>query len=95
MVKLIIPGQGHEQVVQTLAGVIWDENGETLGGVEVTLPEFNLKHVTESNGRFSFQVKAPQQRHVRLIARKDGYRTYYGDPTLGYTSMGFTMRREK
>ena len=93
--KLVIPGQSHEQVVQMLSGVIGDENGETLGGVEVTLPEFTLKVITESDGRFSFQVKAPQQRHVRLIARKDGYRTYYGDPTLGYTSMGFTMRREK
>jgi hypothetical protein len=91
----IMPGQRHEQTVQTFSGVIWDENGETLGGVEVTLPEFNLNHMTESDGRFSFQVKASQQRHVRLIAQKDGYRTYYGDPTLGYTAMGFTMRREK
>ena len=66
-----------------------------LGGVEITLPEFNLKYMTDRDGRFTFQVKAPQQRHVRLIARKDGYRTYYGDPTLGYTSMEFNMRREK
>ena len=67
-VKMVIPGQPNEQVVQMLSGVIWEENGETLGGVEVTLPEFTLKHMTDSTGRFSFQVKAPQQRHVRLIA---------------------------
>ena len=95
LVKMVMPGQSYEQAVQTLSGVIWDENGETLGGVEVTLPEFTRKVITESDGRFSFQVKAPQQQHVRLIARKDGYRTYYGDPTLGYSSMEFNMRREK
>ena len=79
--QLIMPGQRHEQTGQTLAGVIWEENGETLGGAEVTLPEFDLNLITESDGRFSFQVKAPQQRHVQLIARKNGYRTYYGEPT--------------
>lgn len=92
---LVTSGYRSEPVMQALSGVVWDENGATLGGVEVSLPEFNLKYMTESHGQFSFHVKAPQQRHVRLIAQKDGYRTYYGDPTLGYTSMGFTMRREK
>ena len=39
-VKMVILGQPNEQVVKTLSGVIWEENGETLGGWR--LPCLNL-----------------------------------------------------
>ena len=59
--------------LQTLAGVIWDDNREPVAGVEVYLPEFNLTITTDQQGKFALQVQAAPQRQVRLIARKAGY----------------------
>jgi len=84
------------QVVQTLSGVIWDEDHKPLAGVEVSLRDVSEKPTfTDSHGRFAFQVQALKQQQIRLIARKDGYRTHFDDPTLGISSFEFTMRREK
>ncbi len=80
--------------VQTVAGMIRDENGLVIPGVEVTLPEFQLTTTTDSSGRYTFRVEELKQRPVKLIARRAGYVTYHGDVTLGNPSHNFRMRKE-
>ncbi|HLC14662.1 MAG TPA: carboxypeptidase-like regulatory domain-containing protein, partial [Thermodesulfovibrionia bacterium] len=48
-------------VVQPLAGTILDQSGEPLPDVTVTIPEFDKTATTDSQGRFSFEIKAPAQ----------------------------------
>ena len=92
--KIFAPDESTIQVIQQpLSGVIWDEGHEPLPGVEVVLPELKLVTMTDRHGAFAFQVKAPKQRTVDVIAKKDGYMTYNADATLGNTSFNFTMRR--
>ena len=93
--KIFAPDESTIQVIlQPLSGVIWDEGHEPLAGVEVVLPELKLVTTTDRHGAFAFQVKAPKQRTVDVIAKKDGYTTYNADATLGNTSLNFTMRRK-
>ena len=87
-------GVESREVVQPLEGVIWGEGREFLAGVEVILPEFNKRVVTDHNGRFAFEVTAPKQRSVNLVAKKGGYVTFDADPTLGNTSLHFTLRKK-
>ena len=82
-------------VEQPLAGVVWGEGRALLSGVEVILPEFNKRVVTDHNGRFAFEVTAPKQQSVNIVAKKDGYDTFDADPTLGNTSLHFTLREKK
>jgi hypothetical protein len=77
-----------------LAGVIWDDHRETVAEVEVFVPEFHVTTFTDRQGKFLLQVPAPSQRQVRLIARKEGYESWSGDPTLGNTSLSFVLRRK-
>jgi hypothetical protein len=80
--------------LQTLAGVIWDDNREPVPEVEVYLPEFSLTTSTDHQGKFALQVQATPQRQVRLIARKAGYESRQEDPTLGNTALSFVLRRK-
>jgi hypothetical protein len=80
--------------LQLLAGVIWDDHRETVAEVEVFVPEFNVTTFTDPQGKFLLRVPAPSQRQVRLIARKEGYESWSGDPTLGNTSLSFVLRRK-
>jgi hypothetical protein len=79
---------------QLLSGVIWDDHHETVAGVEVFVPEFDVTTVTDDQGKFRLQVQATSQRQVRLIARKEGYELRVEDPTLGNTSSSFVLRRK-
>jgi hypothetical protein len=83
------------EVLQTLAGMITDERQEPLAEVEVFVPEFNQTASTDRHGAFTFQIRALPQRPVRLVARKEGYRTYPAEATLGNPSFNFVMQREK
>ena len=83
------------EVLQTLAGMITDERQEPLAEVEVFVPEFNRTASTDRHGVFTFQIRAVPQRPVRLVARKEGYRTYPAEATLGNPSFNFIMQREK
>jgi hypothetical protein len=92
-VKELLPGKpGPTQVVQTLAGVVWDGTSAPIAGVEIVLPEVQATTTTDQHGLFTLQVKATPQRPVRLIARKDGYEMYTTDATLGNTSLSLTLR---
>ena len=92
----LVPSRNHSLMeIQTLAGVVWDDNNDPLSGVSVVLPEFNLKTVTDHHGMFKFEVKAKKQRSVNLVGSKLGFETYDADPTLGNTSLNFKMRRKK
>ena len=82
------------RTLQALAGVIWDDNRETVAEVEVFLPEFNATTFTDRQGKFLLQVQATPQRQVRLVARKEGYEPRVEDPTLGNTSLSFVLRRK-
>jgi hypothetical protein len=60
---------------QSLAGSVWDDAGEPLPGVQVSLllgdkvlPGDN----TDGLGRFSFRVTAPLEADVTLVAQRDG-----------------------
>jgi hypothetical protein len=94
-VKEVLPSKpGPTRVVQTLAGVVWDDTSAPIAGVEIVLPEVQATTTTDQHGLFTLQVKATPQRPVRLIARKDGYEMYTTDATLGNTSLSLTLRRK-
>jgi len=79
-------------VLQTLAGVIWDERRQGLAGVQVFVPELNLTTTTDTRGYFSLQAQATHQRPVALIASKNGYETRTIEAILGTTNVEFIMR---
>ena len=81
------------QRLQPLAGVVWDEQRQTLAAVEVFLPEFDRTAFTDQQGKFFLQVRAAPQRPVRLVARKAGYEGRDTEATLGNTSLSFVLRR--
>ncbi len=85
--------QGERIVEQPLSGSIRDETNEPLAGVRVSLADFRITVTTDQLGRFQFQVKAPHQASVELLARKDGYQTHEQYASLGNTRLSFTMRR--
>jgi hypothetical protein len=76
---------------QALAGTVWTEDGEPLAGVKITLPAFKQTTTTDSQGQFRFQVTAPREESVELMACKAGYRTYTQYATLGNTTLSFTL----
>jgi len=80
-------------VLQTLAGVIWDESRQGLAGVQVFVPELNLTTTTDTRGYFSLQAQATHQRPVALIASKNGYETRTIEALLGTTNVEFIMRQ--
>ena len=93
--KEVLPGKlGLIQVVQTLAGVVWDDTSAPVADVDIEIPEVQAATTTDRHGWFTLQVKATPQRPVRLIARKDGYEMYTTDATLGNTSLSLTLRRK-
>ena len=71
-VRKWLPSRGQHEIVQPLAGVVWDENRKPLAGVKIVLPQHNQITVTDANGRFAFRVKAVKQRRVDFIATKSG-----------------------
>jgi len=82
-------------VIQPLSGTILDQNGEPIPGVTVTIPEFNKAVTTDPHGRFSFEVKAPKQYSVQIMAIKQGYETWRQYATLGNRSLTFKMTRKE
>ena len=80
-------------VLQTLAGVIWDERRQGLAGVQVFVPELNVTTTTDTRGYFSLQAQATHQRPVALIASKNGYETRTIEAILGTTNVEFIMRQ--
>ena len=80
---------------QPLSGSIRDGDNDPLPGVRVSLPKLGLTTTTDDFGQFHFDVSAPEQASVAMMAQKDGYATYEADVTLGNTSLGFTMRKKK
>lgn len=78
---------------QLLIGAIRNEANTPLPDVQVSLPKFNRTTTTDQFGQFRFEVTAPAQETVALLAQKPGYQPYEADVTLGNTALGFTMRK--
>lgn len=78
-----------------LAGSIFDEQREPLADVVVWLAdvEDTPADTTDGLGRFRFSVTADTIRYVKLIAQKDGFRTYTADPMLDNPGLEFIMQR--
>jgi hypothetical protein len=67
-----LPLPGQREIVQPLAGIVWDEHHKSLAGVNVVLPQQNQTTMTDANGYFAFQVKAAKQRPRTLAPRCGG-----------------------
>lgn len=82
---------------QSLAGSIWDNIGEPLSGVKVSmlLGDQEVSTETDDLGRFDFRVTAPLEEEVTLIAQKEGYRTEKRYTHLGNSSFSFKMSRRE
>ena len=50
---------------------------------------------TDQVGHFQFQIKAPKQATVALVAQKEGYADYEIDVMLGETSLDCRMRKSR
>jgi hypothetical protein len=82
-------------VDQPLAGTIFGERDKRLSGVQVRLPEFRKTAMTDDNGRFGFNVKAPVGKQVELVAEKADYEPMERLASLGNEHNDFTMERRR
>ena len=83
---------------QSIAGSIWDDAGEPLSSVQVSVllgDKVLASGNTDGLGRFRFQVAAPPQADVTLIAQKDRYRTEKRYTHMGNPGFNFKMRRKQ
>lgn len=78
-----------------LAGAVSGEAGSPLPGVRIMLQGLNAVDVTKDDGSFSFDVAADSQRSVDLVAQKQGYQMAHLSPTLGDSSVDFSMKRNR
>jgi hypothetical protein len=76
-----------------LAGTISDKSGKPLPNVRVSLPEYHLEGVTNSDGRYEFQVTADREEMTDFTAEKQGYQTTRLRPTLGDSQVNFSLKR--
>lgn len=83
-----------EYALQRLKGSIHDESNEPLSDVSVTLLDFKLTTLTDQFGQFHFEIHAPTQKTVELLAQKPDYHTVETDATLGNTALSFTLRKK-
>jgi hypothetical protein len=81
---------------QTLAGSIWNDAGEPLSGVKVSLLLAGKTLAGETNdlGGFNLRVTAPIEAEVTLIAQRDGYQTEKRYARLGNAGYNFSMRKK-
>jgi hypothetical protein len=57
-----------------LQGEIRDaQSRKLLGGVEVRLPEYDMKQTTGATGKYRFEIPAPDATSIKLRATKAGY----------------------
>ena len=82
-----------ENFEQTLEGSIRDEEGNPIPGVQVSLTNIDMAVTTNQYGRFEFQIKAPSDTWVELVAQKEGYKTYKADFQLGPIPQRFIMKK--
>ena len=83
-------------ITQPLAGQALDETtNQPLGGVLVSLPDYDMKKTTEPDGHFRFQVGAPKQLNIKFTAQKEGYKTYFNYATLGNTDLRFALEKNE
>jgi hypothetical protein len=68
-------------------GIIWDiKTSQTLEGVEVSLPEFDLgPKTTNRQGQYCFEVPAPPSKQVKLLATLKDYKALSEKPSLTET----------
>lgn len=80
---------------QPLGGTVFGEQDKRLSGVEVRLPDYGLKSITNDDGKYQFKVKATKDKKIDLVAEKDGYSKEERFATLGNTHNDFTMQRTR
>ena len=78
-----------------IAGTVSDEAGNPLSGVRVVLPQYHVDNETDRDGRFELHVLAGSQQIVDLVAQKEGYRTKHLSPTLGDTTLNFSLQQSR
>lgn len=91
--RLVRPAAVHLSLLQ---GEVFDaQTQEPLAGVEVRLPEYDLKQATGETGKYLFKIKvsAPDAARVKLRATKAGYHVLNLDLPLGDHLNVHQMRR--
>ncbi len=83
-------------VSQQIAGTIFDDAGEPLGDVTVTmtLDGQRLETKTDQKGWYSFDFKSVPDRQARLMVQRADYQTDWRDVAAGNANNNFTMRRK-
>ncbi|QTA79453.1 TIR domain-containing protein [Desulfonema limicola] len=89
------PQKKEQKIKQPLSGFILDENGSPVSGVSVSLLDFGLTRNTDNKGAFYFEVEADKQAVVRIMAQKQGFKTWRQDASLGNAGLSFKMEKEK
>jgi len=83
-------------IEQQLAGMVLDEaTGEPLSGVDVSLPDFDMKKTTGGDGSFQFRVTSQKEASTKFMAQKNGYKSYSNYATLGNTDLRFPQEKNE
>ena len=88
----------QQSVEQPIAGSIWDDAGEPLSGVEVSVvlaEKVMAQGTTDSLGRYVFRIAAPRDADITLLAQRTGYHTEKRYTHLGNPGFNFKMRRKR
>ncbi len=90
--QIELPKEPYEQV---LAGSVYNQSGDPIEDVKVSIPKYGKTVSTNSLGRFEMKVEADHQLTVELMAQKDGFKTHEQYATLGNNSISFTLKETK
>lgn len=82
-----------QEKIQILHGRIFDEKGESLDSVIVTLPYYHQSDTTNDMGVYKFEIEPGNQKTVKLRARRPGYEDETKDAAVSSDPYEFTMKR--
>lgn len=83
-------------IEQQLGGTVLDEvTREPLEGVVVSLPDFDMKKTTGTDGSFHFRVTGQKQALINFTAEKGGYKIYMNKATLGNADLRFPLEKSQ
>ncbi len=84
-----------EEFKQEMGGSVFDEGGNPIEGVEVSLPKFDKITKTNSHGHWDFRVQGPKQQKVQILVQKRDYQLLRSSGNLGNTNINFLLDKKK
>lgn len=76
----------------SIAGTIYNQQGDPLRGINLNLPEYSLSATSNQDGRFEFTIEDAHGEATDLVAQHPLYQTSNKLVPIGNQSFNFTMK---